>query len=65
MGEHGFPSTDRDMWPALCALGDGVKAHRLGAVRAIDIAPTVSDWLGVSPPGEARGRSVLGEVRPR
>ena len=63
MGEHGFPSTDRDMWPAFCVHGTGVRGHRFGAVRAIDIAPTVSEWLGVFPPADARGRSLLKEVR--
>ncbi|MEO7083478.1 MAG: alkaline phosphatase family protein [Gemmatimonadaceae bacterium] len=63
MGEHGFPSTDRDMQPAFCALGGAAVAHRFGMVRAIDIAPTVSAWLDIRPPADARGRSVLGAIR--
>ncbi|HEY4305117.1 MAG TPA: alkaline phosphatase family protein [Gemmatimonadaceae bacterium] len=57
-GEHGFPSIDRDMQPALCILGEG-KARRIGQVRSIDIAPSVSEWLGIAPPGDARGKSLL------
>jgi len=57
-GEHGYPSIDKDMHPALCMMGGG-KAHRIGEVRSIDIAPSVSAWLGIDPPGDARGKSVL------
>ncbi len=57
-GEHGFPSIDRDMHPALCILG-GDRPRRIGEVRSIDIAPSVAEWLGIAPPGDARGRSVL------
>ncbi|HEY9226246.1 MAG TPA: hypothetical protein VIP11_06350, partial [Gemmatimonadaceae bacterium] len=64
-GEHGFPSIDRDMWPALCIQAPGFAAKQLGAVRTIDIAPTVSEWLGVSPPSQARGKSLLGEMKRR
>jgi hypothetical protein len=63
-GEHGFPSVDRDMWPMLCVLGTGASAKRIGPVRTIDIAPTVADWLGISPPADSRGRSLLREFRP-
>jgi len=61
-GEHGFPSTDSDMQPMFCAVGGGAVPHRYGAVRAIDIAPTVSDWLGISPPANARGASRLDDI---
>jgi predicted AlkP superfamily phosphohydrolase/phosphomutase len=57
-GEHGFPSIDHDMHPALCILGGG-KARRIGEVRSIDIAPSVASWLGIAPPSDARGKSVL------
>ena len=62
-GEHGFASTDRDMWPTFCALGVG--ARRIGPMRLIDIAPTISEWLGAKPPADSRGRSVLKELRGR
>jgi hypothetical protein len=57
-GEHGYPSIDRDMHPALCIIGDG-RAQRIGEVRSIDIAPSVAEWLGIAPPGDARGKSIL------
>ena len=64
-GEHGFPSIDRDMQPALCALGGDESPHRFGVVRSIDLAPTVSAWLGISPPADSRGVSLLTELRRR
>jgi hypothetical protein len=63
-GEHGFPSVDRDMWPALCVLGTGARAKRIGPVRAIDVAPTVAEWLGISAPADSRGRSLMRQFRP-
>ncbi len=57
-GEHGYPSIDIDMHPALCIVGAG-KARRIGEVRSIDIAPTISAWLGISPPGDARGKVLI------
>jgi len=65
MGEHGFPSTDRDMQPAFCMVGASAVPRRFGMVRTIDIAPTITDWLGIAPPADARGRSVLSETRAR
>jgi predicted AlkP superfamily phosphohydrolase/phosphomutase len=58
-GEHGFPSVDRDMWPMMCVLGTGASAKRIGPVRAIDVAPTVAEWLGISAPADSRGVSLL------
>jgi predicted AlkP superfamily phosphohydrolase/phosphomutase len=57
-GEHGYPSIDRDMHPALCVTG-GTTSRRIGEVRSIDIAPSVTDWLGIDPPRDARGKSIL------
>ncbi|HET9274684.1 MAG TPA: alkaline phosphatase family protein [Gemmatimonadales bacterium] len=62
-GAHGFPSIDRDMRSALCAIGPGVGGRRLPTARVIDAAPTVSDWLGIPPPMEARGVSLLPRMR--
>lgn len=58
MGEHGFPSIDHDMHPVLCISNAG-PPRRIGEVRSIDIAPMVSAWLGIDPPANARGRSLL------
>jgi hypothetical protein len=63
-GEHGFPSVDRDMWAMMCVFGTGASAKRIGPVRAIDVAPTVSEWLGISAPADSRGRSLMREIRP-
>ena len=60
-GEHGFPSVDRDMQPLGCMLeagGAGGAGKRIGVIRSIDFAPSVADWLRMSPPMEARGRPV-------
>jgi predicted AlkP superfamily phosphohydrolase/phosphomutase len=60
---HGFPSTDRDMRTAFCATGERVAARRFGAVRSVDVAPTVSEWIGVESPRDAVGRSAWPQVR--
>jgi hypothetical protein len=56
-GEHGYPSIDRDMQPAFCVLGGS--AGRIGVTRLIDIAPSAAAWIGIDPPAEATGRSLL------
>lgn len=58
MGEHGFPSVDRDMHPLGCMLGAGAAGKRIGVIRSIDFAPSVAGWLGIAPPADARGRVV-------
>jgi hypothetical protein len=62
-GAHGFPSIDPDMRSAFCALGPGIGGRRLPTVRVIDAAPTVSAWLGIPPPADARGMSLLEAMR--
>jgi hypothetical protein len=62
---HGFPSTDPDMQTVLCAEGPGIGGRRLPPARVIDAAPTVSAWLGIRPPADARGRSLLEAMRRR
>jgi hypothetical protein len=57
---HGFPSVNPDMHTALCGWGSAFPAVRTGAVRIIDAAPTVSEWLGIPAPPQAQGRSQLG-----
>lgn len=64
-GSHGFPSVDPDMRTVLCALGPGVGGLRLPTARVIDAAPTVSEWLGIPAPANARGRSLLAPMRAR
>jgi arylsulfatase A-like enzyme len=62
-GAHGFPSIDPDMRSAFCAVGPGIGGRRLPTVRVIDAAPTVSAWLGIPPPADARGVSLLEAMR--
>src|SRR5688500_6739253 len=64
-GSHGFPSIEPDMRTVLCAIGPGVGGRRLPTARVIDAAPTVAEWLGIPPPGEAKGVSLLGAMRGR
>lgn len=64
-GSHGFPSIEPDMLTVLCAIGPGVGGRRIPTARVIDAAPTVAEWLGVPPPGEARGMSLLAGMRAR
>jgi arylsulfatase A-like enzyme len=43
------------------AMGRGVPGDlELGEVRVIDIAPTVSQLLGIEPPRDAEGRGIAG-----
>ena len=60
--DHGFPSTSPDMHTILCAAADSIPPHRIGPARTIDAAPTVSAWLGIPPPHDARGRSLLEQM---
>lgn len=62
-GEHGYPSTSRDMQPVMCAVGAAVRPHRFGMARSIDIAPTVAEWLRIPSPANATGRSRLRDIR--
>ena len=56
-GAHGFPSVSPEMRTVLCAAGAGIAPRRLPTARTIDVAPTVSAWLGMAPPADAVGRS--------
>lgn len=59
-GEHGFLPTRQDMQGILVAVGPRLTpAGRWPLQRAIDVAPLVSDLLGIAPPRDARGRSPL------
>ena len=51
VGHHGALNTDPSMRALFLAWGRGVKPGvRLGDVRAIDVAPTIAEWLGVALP---------------
>ena len=59
-GDHNFLGTRPEMQGILVAAGPRLpRGARWPALRAIDVAPLVSDLLGISPPAQARGRSPL------
>ncbi len=58
-GAHGYPSTSPEMRTVLCAAGAAFAPRRVPTARTIDVAPTVSAWLGIRPPADAVGRSLL------
>ena len=59
-GEHGYLPTRPDMQGILIAAGPRIpKGGRWPVRKAIDVAPLVSDLLGVDPPRDARGQSPL------
>ena len=64
-GSHGFPSIEPDMRTVLCAIGPGIGGRRLPTARVIDAAPTVAAWLGIPPPADARGVSLLSAMQGR
>lgn len=59
-GMHGYdPATCPDMNGLFYAWGEGVKPGRkLGAVRAVDVAPTVCALLGLPPLPHADGKAL-------
>jgi predicted AlkP superfamily phosphohydrolase/phosphomutase len=61
-GNHVFVPTRRDMLAICAAWGPKVPpGKKWSRVRAIDIAPTVLDMLGLAVPAELPGRSLLPE----
>ncbi|HTU99516.1 MAG TPA: alkaline phosphatase family protein, partial [Luteitalea sp.] len=59
-GTHGFLPTRPDMHGILIGAGPRLPVGgRWPVQRAIDVAPLVSDLLGIQPPRDARGRSPL------
>ncbi len=58
VGHHGALNTDPSMRALFLAWGRDIKrGARLGDVRAIDVAPTIAEWLGVKLPS-AEGTSL-------
>lgn len=60
-GAHGYLASGRQMQTIFLAAGPGVRKTQLGVVNNIDVAPTITRLLGVSPPRDAQGR-VLEEI---
>jgi predicted AlkP superfamily pyrophosphatase or phosphodiesterase len=53
-GHHGVLNSDPSMRALFVAWGRDVSAGtRLGDVNAVDVAPTIAEWLGVTLPGAA------------
>ncbi|WP_194755497.1 alkaline phosphatase family protein [Aliidiomarina indica] len=61
---HSHASTEPLMQTVTCAWGGGFQPNRIPRSRQIDVAPTVADYLGISAPPHAVGRSLLHELRP-
>ena len=62
-GAHGYPPGEPGMGALLIAAGPGIApGSRLGAVRALDVAPTLLAWLGIPPPEWMQGRPIAGLV---
>lgn len=61
-GEHGYdPEQNSEMRGVFFALGRGVPSgSRLGRVRAIDVAATVTRLLGVAAPAQSEGAPIAG-----
>ncbi len=65
LGHHGALNTEPSMRALFLAWGRGVTPGvRLGDVRAIDVAPTIAEWLGVSLP-TADGVSLASQLAGR
>lgn len=61
---HGFLSTRPEMLASFIARGPRLpRGARIATIRSIDVAPLVSDLLGISPPAQARGKSPFNGVK--
>jgi predicted AlkP superfamily phosphohydrolase/phosphomutase len=59
-GEHVFVPTRRDMLAIFAAYGPRIpKGVNLGRIQAIDVAPTILDLLGIEPPADLPGKSLV------
>lgn len=58
-GHHGLPPTDPAMAASFLAIGPRIAHRDLGAIRMIDIGPTIAGWLGITLTG-ATGAPIPG-----
>jgi predicted AlkP superfamily phosphohydrolase/phosphomutase len=59
-GEHVFVPTRRDMLAIFAVYGPRIpKGANLGRVQAVDVTPTILDLLGIEPPPDLPGRSLV------
>ena len=64
-GDHNFLGTRAEMQGMLVAAGPRLpRGATWPRLRAIDVAPLVSDLLGIGPPAQATGRSPLAAESP-
>ncbi|MCC5878733.1 MAG: alkaline phosphatase family protein [Idiomarina sp.] len=63
LGWHSMASTDPLMQTVTCAYGGGFTHKRAPASKLIDVAPTVSEYLGIPAPAHSRGRSLMPDLR--
>jgi arylsulfatase A-like enzyme len=64
-GAHGYRPDHPDMGAILYATGRGVPAGlELGAMRSVDIAPTIARLLGIEPPHQSEGEPLPGVGSP-
>ena len=60
-GGHGYAPSRPDMGGIFYATGRGVPAGlELGAMKAIDVAPTLAHLLGIEPPADSEGTRIPG-----
>jgi choline-sulfatase len=68
-GEHGMYKHAFELWDVLTHVpllihGPGIEARRIEERRsAIDLAPTIAELLGVVPPADYQGKSLVPELR--
>lgn len=56
LGDHGYLSHHRAMRGVFVATGPGLRRGVRPVIRVVDVAPTVSAWLGIAPPRRSQGR---------
>ncbi|MFZ8942787.1 MAG: 2,3-bisphosphoglycerate-independent phosphoglycerate mutase, partial [Gemmobacter sp.] len=60
--ETGAPHTAHTLNPVAAVLVGGPAGARLRDGRLADVAPTVLDLMGLAPPPEMTGRSLIGRA---
>lgn len=59
-GQHGYDPNQSDMWAMFIAAGRGVgrQGDVIPAIDLVDIAPTIANLLGISPPPSVDGKII-------
>jgi len=59
-GQHGYDPNQIDMWAIFIAAGRGVgrQGDVIPAIDLVDIAPTIANLLGISPPPSVDGKII-------